>query len=261
MKWDADRYDRSFRLVTDAGSSLVDVLAPRSGEVILDLGCGTGELTAAIAARGAHVFGVDGSMDMIARARHRHPELDFSVSDAAALEVDKPLDAVFSNAALHWMTHQDDVLRRVCACLRPGGRLVAEMGGAGNVTALLAAIDAARAARGFGPAERPWYFPTPAEQAVRLERAGLWPRLLQWFERPTRIGADETAIIEWVAVFGTPLLADLPEALRSVVVTEVAEIARPELCRDDGWYADYVRLRIVAEKIAVDPLDDPAEDA
>src|SRR5689334_2078398 len=125
--WNPADYERSASFVFRTSESLVDELAPRPGERILDLGCGTGVHAAAMASRGAHVVGLDRSAEMITAARVAHPGVSFVVGDGAALAYDGAFDAVFSNAALHWMTRADDVARGIARALAPGGRLVLEM--------------------------------------------------------------------------------------------------------------------------------------
>ncbi len=205
MGWDARAYDTSFSFVTDHGAALLDLLAVRPGERVLDLGCGTGHQAAELSAAGAHVVGLDSDPDMIAVARQEHPGTPYVLADAQRLvaegELAEPFDAVVSNAALHWMPDQDAVLGGARGLLRTGGRLVAEQGGAGNVALLWGAVDEAFAAVGLPQPRLPWVFPTAAEQAARLERAGFRVRLLQHFDRPTPLAQGATAAT-WVEMFG-----------------------------------------------------------
>ncbi len=256
--WDAEAYDRGFRCVADLARDLLDWLDPRPGERILDLGCGAGRLTAAIADRGTHVTGLDADAAMIAAARAQHPAIAFRHADARTFTVDAPdggpLDAVFSNAVLHWIPEQDAVLASVAAALRPGGRFVAEMGGHGNVRAVLGALREALRAEGI-PAEVigfQWYYPTPAQQAAMLERHGFAVRQLACFDRPTPLEHGAEGLREWYHMFARPFLA-LVDATRREAVVERAEAAARPLFRNGQWVADYVRLRFVAQKIGVEP--------
>jgi trans-aconitate methyltransferase len=249
MSWDATRYDEAFAFVPALGAAVLDLLDPKPGERVLDLGCGSGELTAQIAARGAHVVGVDSSAEMLERARVRFPDLDVRLGDAENLAVGEPFDAVFSNAALHWMTRPDDVLAGVRAALRDGGRFVAEMGAARNVAALIAALREAAVRVGLAvELPLPWYFPTPAEQATRLERAGFTVRFLSYVDRPTRLTEVADGAADWWRMFGAPVFSGLDADSLDGLLRVVNEVAAPSLRGADGvWVADYVRLRFVAE--------------
>ncbi len=244
--WNAAAYDTSFGFVAALGADLVDLLDPSPGDTVLDLGCGTGALFDPLLARGATVVGLDADATMVARARERHPGTDVRLADAHGFTLEHPVDAVLSNAALHWMPRPDAVLASVASALKPGGRLVAEMGGAGNVAAVIAALRAARVESGLPPASSPWYFPSPAEQATRLEAAGFVVRSLAFFDRPTPL--DEGGVDRWLRMFADPMLADVAQDRRDGLVGAAVEHARPTLCREGRWFADYVRLRFVAER-------------
>jgi len=245
QRWIAERYARNARFVADLAASLVDDLAPRPGERILDLGCGDGALTERIAASGATVVGIDAGPDQVAAARARG--LDARVADAQALAFAGAFDAVFSNAALHWMRDQDAVLAGVARALRPGGRFVAEMGGEGNVARIEAALRAALDRRGLdGAAASPWFFPSPDAYRVRLERAGFAVRRIAATARPTPLPGD---VADWIDTFGESFLFRLPPGERAAAVAEAVAELRPHLRQPDGrWVADYVRLRFIAVK-------------
>lgn len=247
--WDADRYDRSFGFVSALGRGVVDLLAARPGERILDLGCGTGELAADIAATGVQVRGIDADAAMIAKARRDHPGLPFEVADGHDFEVDEPFDAVMSNAALHWMLRPDAVIACVRAALRPGGRFVAEFGGQGNVATIHRAIVASATELGAhaGQLEDPWYFPSPGEHALRLEAGGFRVRSMELIDRPTPLSDDGVA--GWIRMFGGRIIDGVPPDHRDEVIALAVERCRPTLQQDGGWFADYVRLRFLAERI------------
>ena len=132
-QWNAAQYDAKHAFVYEKARGLVDLLAPKVGERILDLGCGTGVLTAEIASRGAEILGVDQSEEMISRAREKFPALKFEVLDARQLRFNVEFDAVFSNAVLHWIQEAEQVIAGLARALKPGGRFVAEFGGKGNI--------------------------------------------------------------------------------------------------------------------------------
>ena len=243
--WDPDRYARSARFVADLGMPVVELLNPQPGERILDLGCGDGALTEKLAAFGCLVVGVDGSAEQIEAARKRG--LDAHVVDGQALSYDNEFDAVFSNAALHWMKHSDAVLAGVWQALKPGGRFVAECGGAGNIATIVAAVYQALQSRGIDPEPiNPWYFPTPKIYTKQLQVPGFVVTSMDLIPRPTPLPGD---IIDWLEIFTGTFLNAVPDACRSAALYEIRDVLRPDLCDAEGkWTADYVRLRFVATK-------------
>jgi len=244
--WDADRYQRQFGFVSAMAGDLVELLDPRPGETVLDLGCGTGELAAEIQGRGARVWALDADPAMVAAARERLGADRVLLADGHAFTLPEPVDAVFSNAALHWMPRPSEVIARVRAALRPGGRFVAELGGAGNIDAILEAFGAATAEAGLPRPPNPWYFPAPGRYATLLEAGGFRVARMEHFPRPTPLEGGDHALADWLAMFGRSLTAAVPEDLLSQVVARTAELAAPRLRRDGRWVADYWRLRFVA---------------
>lgn len=242
--WDPDRYRRNAGFVAELGSPVVDLLDPRPEERILDLGCGDGALTAKLVALGCSVVGVDASPDQIRKAREEG--LDAHVMDGQTLTFDGEFDAVFSNAALHWMKDPDAVIAGVARALKPGCRFVGEFGGQGNVRSLRAAMRVALATRGIDPDPvDPWYFPSTADYAARLEAGGFTVLSVELIERPTPLPGD---VDGWLAVFGDSFLNQIDPGERAAAIAQIRTALRPILRRDDGgWYADYVRLRFQAE--------------
>jgi len=246
--WDASEYRRRHAFVYRSSQDLVDDwLAPSAGERVLDLGCGSGELTALIARSGAHVKGMDASADMIAAARTAHPHVPFEVQDAHTLQATASFDAVFSNAALHWMRPLDSVFGRVHGALRPGGRLVLEMGGQGNVQVTLDAVAHACRELGLPDLPLPWEFPSTAQLARLLEDAGLQVRQTLWFPRPSPLQGED-GFRAWLATFGSGWLSPLAPDERAAVLERAEAYARPRLWNGESWQSDYCRLRAVATR-------------
>lgn len=241
--WDPEGYRKHTGFVSDLGQPLVDLLAPRPGDHVLDLGCGDGELTQKLVEAGARVLGIDSSAEQAAAARERG--LDARVMDARDLDFQGEFDAVLSNAALHWMTDLETVFRGVSAALKPGGRFVGEMGGRGNVAAICDALLAALDRRGIdGRALFPWVFPDPDELGTLLTGAGFRISSLELFERPTPL---PTGIEGWLETMAGSFLSAVPEADRPAFIEDVAERLETKLRGADGvWFADYVRLRFAA---------------
>ncbi|MDX1576537.1 MAG: methyltransferase domain-containing protein [Kiloniellales bacterium] len=248
QRWDPERYRRNAGFVAELGAPLLDLLTPEPGDKVLDLGCGDGALTEKLAARGAVVVGVDASAEQVAAARARG--LDARVADGEALAFEAEFDAVLSNAALHWMTRPDAVIDGVWRALKPGGRFVGEMGGAGNVERVKGALTAALARRGLDPAAAdPWYFPTPDDYAGRLATRGFRVEEIALIDRPTPLPGR---LGDWLETFAEPFLFLVAESERSNLVAEVEGVLADTLRQGDGgWFVDYVRLRFRAVKPAV----------
>lgn len=243
--WEAERYAREARFVADLGMPVVELLAPRAGERILDLGCGDGALTEKLAALGAEVIGVDAAADLLRAAQARG--LDVRRMDGHALEFENEFDAVFSNAALHWMLEPERVIAGVHRALRPGGRFVGEMGGYLNVAAAKVALIAVLERHGYdGRGAVPWFFPSPAEYSGLLQAGGFAVRSIELIPRPTPIPGHVTG---WLDTFGENFFRLAPEAERAGLRDEVADLLAPALRDGEGnWTLDYVRLRFAAER-------------
>jgi trans-aconitate methyltransferase len=245
QEWNSSRYAENAHFVPALGEALLQLLNPQRGERVLDLGCGDGVLTERIAARGAEVLGVDASADMIVAAKKKG--LDVRVMDAYSLNFSAEFDAVFSNAALHWVRRDPDaVIENVRRTLRPDGRFVAEMGGHGNLAAITVALCAAIEDFGVSnPASLvPWYFPSEEEYRKRLENAGFGVEYMELIPRPTWL---PTGMRGWLETFAGPFTKTLPHDRREAFLDQVTERLRPVLCDSAGnWTANYVRLRFLA---------------
>jgi trans-aconitate methyltransferase len=243
--WDPERYARNARFVADLGVPLLDLLQLGPGRRVLDLGCGDGALTEMIASTGAIVVGVDASAEQVQAAVARG--VDARVMDGAALTFSGNFDAILSNAALHWMRDADAVIHGMWRALRPGGVVVAEMGGYGNVATVHTALYAALARRGIDASDRdPWYFPHPVAYRAKLAEAGFQVRQIDLIDRPTTLPGD---VGDWLETFAGHYLVGFDAGSRAQLIDEVRAAIAPTLKRPDGvWVVDYVRLRFVADK-------------
>ena len=243
--WDPAAYAQHGAFVHGLAGGVLEWLNPQPGERILDIGCGDGQLTQRLAASGAKTIGVDASAEMLAAARARGIEAD----QASAEKLPYPghfFDALFSNAALHWVRDHDAMLAEAHRVLRPGGRFVAEFGGHGNIAAIDVAFAAALERFGFAGCDwPPNYYPAAQIYRRRLERHRFTVERIALLPRPTPLGSG--GMREWLRTFRRGVLLKLPEEIREKVVADAVERLAPVLRDEDGnWTADYVRLRFLA---------------
>ncbi|WP_431090954.1 class I SAM-dependent methyltransferase [Paenibacillus sp. 8b26] len=240
--WNSEEYNDKL------GAGVLSLLQPRPGERILDVGCGTGDLMAKIAAAGAIPTGIDLSEEMVKRARQKYPGLNIQVENACHYRADVRFDAVFSNAVLHWIKDASAVVRSIWLALREGGRFVAEFAGSGNVAVLTAAMEQTLEEHGYAWTGRnPWYFPTIGEYASLLEQTGFRVTLAQHFDRPTPLNGD-TGVRDWLDKFADYFFLDVTSADEASIYRAIEVKVKPHLDREGQWMIDTRRLRIVAIK-------------
>jgi trans-aconitate methyltransferase len=248
-EWDPELYTAKHSFVYEYGRELLALLAPQRGERILDLGCGSGQLTQAIAESGTNVVGLDNSASMIDTARRAYPNMSFVLADAKDFSFGEPFDGVFSNASLHWVRPPEKAIECVVRCLRSGGRFVAEFGGKGNVGRIFGAAEAAAEELTGHGIESVLYFPSIAEYSKILESCGLEVRQAWLFDRPTKLEDGESGLRNWLIMFGEKTFGTMPDDVRQPWIEHTQEKARSTLFRDGSWYADYRRLRIVGVRL------------
>ena len=238
--WNPDSYSKNARFVSDLGEPLLQLLDPKPGELILDLGCGDGALTERIKAAGSIVVGIDSSVALLNAARGRG--LTVVLMDGQQLALQQRFDAVFTNAALHWMKRPELVVEGVANCLKPSGHFVGEFGGKGNVATIRTALHAGLRRRDIDPwSVDPWYYPSTEEYSKLLTQFGFTVDSIELIPRPTKLPGD---ILMWLEVFAQPFTNSLSEAERESFLKEVRTELEPRLRKADGsWFADYVRLR------------------
>ncbi len=247
MAWDPHAYAAHAAFVPALGNAAFDLLGAAAGERILDLGCGDGVLTERIVAAGATVVGIDADPGMVAAAAAKG--LDARVGDGRRLGFDNEFDAVFSNAALHWMGEPAPVVAGVFRALKPGGRFVGEFGGHGNIAAIRVAVRAVLTRRGYRvPMVEENYYPNAAEYRAALEAGGLRVEGCWLVPRPTPVTSGMAA---WLETFRGGFIdaAGVPADQRGAVIADTEAMLRPVLADAAGrWTADYVRLRFAACK-------------
>lgn len=243
--WNPASYAKNARFVSDLGAPLLALLNGKPGEIILDLGCGDGALTEKIAAAGSTVYGCDASVAQLQAARQRG--IQTIVMDGQQIGLKRCFDAVFTNAALHWMKQAEKVVEGVANSLKPGGRFVGEFGGKGNVETIRQALHCALRKRGIDPWNvDPWYYAAPQEYTELLDRHGFTVEYIELIPRPTKLPGD---ILGWLEVFAQPFSKAVTESERTKFLAEVGHDLEPTLQKpDDSWYADYVRLRFKATR-------------
>ncbi|WP_438310551.1 class I SAM-dependent methyltransferase [Sporosarcina sp. FA9] len=247
--WNANLYDAKHSFISNYGNDLIELLAPKEGEKVLDLGCGTGDLANRIFADGADVVGVDQSENMVGQAISKYPEIKFTVGDAICLGYKDEFDAVFSNATLHWIKQPEEALSSIYRSLKTNGRFVAEFGGKGNVQMITDEIilQYTEAGLEFKAENFPWYFPSIGEYASLMEKAGFRVTFAQHFDRLTPLDG-ENGMKNWIEMFGSRIFEGLNEKLIGTIVSRVETNLKNTLYKDGIWLADYKRIRVIGLK-------------
>jgi trans-aconitate methyltransferase len=249
MKWNSTLYDNSHDFVSKYGKGILSYLNPKPAETILDLGCGTGDLTKEIFLTGARVVGVDSSSEMITKAKAKFPEIEFHQMDARELKFDDKFDAIFSNAVLHWIPQKEIVISKMHSHLKENGRIVLEFGGKGNNQQMLKVLREVFLQRGYADNAKIdyWYYPSIGEYSTELEKQNFRVTHAEHFDRITPLKSDQ-GIKDWFLMFGDYLFVDISDNEKNDILDEVQDKLKATHFIDGVWNADYKRLRIVAIK-------------
>jgi trans-aconitate methyltransferase len=250
QKWNSTLYNNKHAFVYQYGEDLIKILEPKKDERILDLGCGSGQLTAKIAELAKKVVGIDKSPEMIVDAEAKFPKIEFHVADAATFSFSEKFDAIFSNAALHWVTDYENAIRCMYENLKEKGRIVLEFGGKGNVQTIVDQLRISLKKRGYDKQSelQLWYFPSIGEYATHLEKAGFRVVMAQHYERPTELADENSGITDWLSMFAESFFENVSVKHKTEIKQEVQEKVRSKCLKNGKWFADYKRIRIVALK-------------
>ncbi|MBQ7576853.1 MAG: methyltransferase domain-containing protein [Synergistaceae bacterium] len=250
QNWNTEKYSQGFSFVYKYGADVLNLIEPDGVKNVIDLGCGTGALTKALAEKGFNVTGLDASEEMLNQARANNPGINFIHSDAANFKLSEKVDAIFSNAVLHWIDKYKQPLMMKCVynALRSGGQFVFEMGGYGCCRLIHEELAKNFAAHGYKYV-MPFYFPTIGEYASLLENAGFTVRFAILFDRPTKLDTDE-GMYNWIKMFVNIPFKSVKESDREIIILDSVNNLRNDIRLYHGgeWFADYVRLRVRAVK-------------
>jgi len=249
-KWNPEFYNDKHSFVYNYGEDLIELLDPKKDERILDLGCGSGQLTFKISELAKEVIGIDKSQEMIAYAKSKFKNLEFQVADATNFIFLKKFDAIFSNATLHWVKNYKDVIKSMYENLNDQGRIVLEFGGKGNVQTIVNQLRNSLDKKGYLEQSKLklWYFPSTEEYTNELESSGFRVLMAQHFNRPTELADENTGIKDWISMFGERFFKNVSTKHIEEIKIEVQEKVKSECLINGKWFADFKRIRFVAIK-------------
>ncbi|WHY66896.1 class I SAM-dependent methyltransferase [Neobacillus sp. SuZ13] len=244
--WNASLYDQQHAFVSHFGGNLLQWLALKPGEKVLDLGCGTGDLANQMKQMGATIIGIDKSENMVQQAQKKYPGLTFRVQEAATMNYRNEFDAVFSNATLHWVKTPKQALQSIYQALKPGGRFVAEFGGKGNVQKITKELIH-QLGTSYQTEQFPWYYPSIGEYTSLMEQVGFRVTHAQHFDRPTPLNG-ENGLRNWIEMFAASMLDGLTTESKERIISESTKNLRDDLYQNGTWIADYKRIRVMGVK-------------
>ena len=247
MDWNSRLYNQKHGFVAEYGKELLSYIPDNPGQAILDIGCGTGTLTAQLAKLGARVVGVDSSEEMIARAQNILPEAEFYICDALNMPFTAEFDVVFSNAVFHWIKDHDALLKAIYKAMRDNGKLICEFGGSRNIAKIEHAFARAYAETGRGYNHK-FNFTEVKAFSDLLEKNGFKIELIYDFDRPTPLSDGKMGLRNWLRQFFASELKAVPPEEWEYITRRVEDLTRRELWNGHEWRADYRRLRAIACK-------------
>ncbi|MDA9774245.1 methyltransferase domain-containing protein [Saprospiraceae bacterium] len=249
-KWNPELYNEKHSFVYDYGEKLIELLNPKENERILDLGCGSGQLTYKINELAKETIGIDKSVEMIADAKSKFPSIEFQVQDAENFRFDEKFDSIFSNATLHWVKNYKNSIKSMYENLNPNGKIVVEFGGKGNVQTIVKQLRDSLKRRDYISRSElnQWYFPSIGEYATELESAGFRVLFAEHYDRPTELADQNSGIKDWISMFAKSFFIGVAENHIKEIKNEVQESVKEKCLIDGKWFADYKRIRIVAVK-------------
>lgn len=249
-KWRPELYNEKHSFVYNYGENLIKLLDPKKNERILDLGCGSGQLTYKISKFTKEIIGIDKSLEMIKDAKFKFPNIEFKVADASHFRLEKKVDSIFSNATLHWIKNHKDVIKCMYKNLKPNGKIVVEFGGKGNVQTIVNQLRASLRSRGYIELSDLdlWYFPSIGEYTTELELAGFKVSFAEHYDRPTELANDNFGIKDWISMFAQNFFNGVAQNHIEEIKSEVQENVKEKCLINGKWFADYKRIRVVALK-------------
>lgn len=250
FNWNPELYDNKHDFVFKFGEEIVKLLNPQKNETILDIGCGTGDLTKKIAELSGKVIGIDNSNEMIQTAQKKYPEISFIHADAKDFQIDNKFDAIFSNAVLHWIPQADTMVQNANRHLKIGGRYVVEFGGKGCNYSIISTLKEQLDKKGldYPGIESVLYFPSVSQYSTILENNGFEVNLALLFDRPTELKGGINGLHNFIEMFLNWLFKNVSDSDKLTIIERTIEILKSQIFNGTSWIADYRRIRIVAHK-------------
>lgn len=247
MEWNASLYDDKHRFVAEYGKDLLECIPHDPEQAILDLGCGTGILTARLFNLGNRVVGIDSSHSMIEKAKDQFPEIEFRVCNALDLPFEQEFDVVFSNAVFHWIDDHDLLIKNIYKSLHDGGLLICEFGAHGNIKTIEIAFSEICNTYGYHYTSG-FNFPTVDDFAQMLEKNKLKIEKIYAYDRPTVLSDGEHGLVHWMKQFFSFELVKIPMDIQNIIFEKMEKVCRNTIWNGKEWVADYRRLRAIAHK-------------